>query len=146
MRSAQSVYVSLLLGILGLVFSGQSVEAWSVLNRLDDVIAGIELLDASEQRTRLSGLTAALDQTSLKNAPKAFQEDLVARFLIGDLESVNARLKKAEALSDSELTELTASLHPLLQALLEQMKVPHTCKHAHHQHKDGHHDGHGPDH
>ncbi len=30
-----------------------------------------------------------------------------------------------------EFTELVGSLHPLVEALLEELKIPHVCTHAH---------------
>lgn len=146
MKTSKNVYVNVLLGIAVLAVSAYGAEGWSALNRLDEAIARVETLDAAGQRVNLSGLTAALDQASSKHAPKAFRENLVAHFLIGDMESVNEKLKKAETLSDRELTELTNSLHPLLEALLEEMKVPHACSHAHHKHKDKHGHDHHHDH
>lgn len=150
MRTTKTFCVSALLGIAGLAFSAYGVEGWSALNQLDEAITKVENLDAAGQRAKLSVLTSALDEASSANAPKAFRDNLVAHFLIGDMESVNAKLKKPETLSDEELTELTGSLHPLLETLLEEMKVPHVCSHANHKPKDehghDHHHDHGHDH
>jgi hypothetical protein len=148
MRTIKTFCVSALLGIAGLAFSAYGVEGWSALNQLDEAISKVENLDAAGQRAKLSVLTAALDEASSANAPKAFRDNLVAHFLIGDMESVNTKLKKPETLSDKQLTELTGSLHPLLETLLKEMKVPHVCSHAHHKPKEehGHDHDHGHDH
>lgn len=146
MRTAKTVCVSTLLGIAGLAFSAYGAEGWPALDQLDKAIAKIEGLDAAGQRANLPVLINALDEASSANAPKAFRENLVAHFLIGDMDSVNAKLKKAKTLSDKEVAELTGSLHPLLEALLEEMNVPHVCSHAHHKPKDEHGHDHPHDH
>ena len=141
MKSLQNICLITLLSSAFTV-SVFGAEEWKALSRLDEAVAAIESLDPAGQRAKLSSLTEALDQVATRLAPKSFQENLVAHFLLGDMESVNKKLKKAETLSDRELTELTGSLHPLLETLLTEMKIPHTCRHAHHGHKGGHDHGH----
>jgi len=127
-----------------MTLTAPAAESWPALAQLDALIVEVDALDAKARRDALKNVTEMLDQLTLKAAPKAFKENLVARFLVGDLESINAKLKKPEALTDAEVSDLTGSLHPLLDALLEEMKVPHACNHTHHDDHDDH-DGHDHD-
>ena len=126
--------------VLWTVVSGSALQAaapaqaWKALDQLDHVVGKVQGLDVTAQRSHLPDLVKALAAASPDLAPKSVRENLVANFLLGDIHDIASQLKKGDGLSDQKVSDLVNSLHPLLEALLDETGIPLQCSNPNHQH------------
>lgn len=127
--------------------SDSEETTWTGLDELHHLADEIhELVDAgnmAEVRTLAPKLITQSLEISKTNPPDFVSEPLTTKVLLDDLADLAETLNKYTEMTDSELGEVAASFHSLIEQIMQATGTDHDHDHGHHHDDHEDHDDHG---